>query len=374
MLGSNPKPKAEGGGAGEAQWPIPSTPPEPFKARSCLGILPWQKNPSGIDGRGARIACSGPECASKPSEASSEPLGALKAPESPRIGGACPFTHTGTKFYRLLESKPERPRVKSVRIVKGAIRDWKVKVSIGIRPGGGSGKRGKVSATMSEASKGRMCFAIRNADFQGNPWMITLTQADSPSGPEWVRRIKAFREFFRRSFPGVKGLWFRESQQRGALHLHAFTTAPGGRKIINKRGKVIAIDAVRVLFRGWSKIVTAGGGRTLIHCQSWERMKSESGAARYAAKYATKREQKTGPEDAGRWWGWLNWGTGPDLVDESEEIVSESLTEAVEKFFSQYGITLRETEIGGRWILPHRYQWHFGVSAAPGDGASQKCA
>jgi hypothetical protein len=90
---------------------------------------------------------------------------------------------------------------------------------------------------------------------------------------------------------GIKGCWFLEFQKRGAPHFHVF---------LNGR-----VDKMRVAQR-WYEIV---GSEDLNHRLAGTRielLREQHAASAYAAKYASKVEQKEPPEgftDVGRFWG-----------------------------------------------------------------------
>lgn len=94
-------------------------------------------------------------------------------------------------------------------------------------------------------------------------------------------------------------------------------------------------------------------------------MRKQDGVERYAAKYATKAEQKEGPDGAGRWWGWLNWGYGEiaefELTFEGEPFqVWFWLAEAFETYRHRgrfFADCLTETGLSGCRI-PRTWNWN----------------
>lgn len=283
---------------------------------------------------------------------------------------ACPSDHTGkatakrVRLYTLNDGeRSTKPPVKTVKVTEGKNGDLEVGFTLAVDTGPQGGGRGKICEHQSVRSIRRCCFAIRNMPAEHRQWMLTLTCADIPSGPEWIRRMKCLREAWR-AMGGPSGIWFRETQRRGSIHLHAFVGEPRWKKIRNKRGRLVAIVFLRKLFRHWRRICRAGGGDAGFNGQSLERLLVPDGAARYAAKYACKAEQKHGPPDAGRWWGWLNFGTGPDLVADVHEFDSWQDAEAFcELKLSRKWSTFESSD---GFVIPLAFQWLIPPDESPG--------
>ncbi len=155
----------------------------------------------------------------------------------------------------------------------------------------GGGMRQAVTV-LSESSKRRMVFTFRNV--VGLEVFLHLTY---PGKPELVptdgREVKRHWDNMRRWLvrQGVAGGWFMEFQRRGAPHLHVFLTGP-----IPKE-KVAA---------AWNRIAGQDDPDNLMAGIRIESMREKHMAAAYAAKYASKSEQKDVPEafqNVGRFWG-----------------------------------------------------------------------
>jgi hypothetical protein len=155
----------------------------------------------------------------------------------------------------------------------------------------GGGMRQAVTL-LSESSKRRMVFTFRNV--VGLEVFLHLTY---PGKPELVptdgREVKRHWDNMRRWLvrQGVAGGWFMEFQRRGAPHLHVFLTGP-----IPKE-KVAA---------AWNRIAGQDDPDNLMAGIRIESMREKHMAAVYAAKYASKSEQKDVPEafqNVGRFWG-----------------------------------------------------------------------
>ena len=155
----------------------------------------------------------------------------------------------------------------------------------------GGGMRQAVTV-LSESSKRRMVFTFRNV--VGLEVFLHLTY---PGKPELVptdgREVKRHWDNMRRWLvrQGVAGGWFMEFQRRGAPHLHIFLTGP-----IPKE-KVAA---------AWNRIAGQDDPDNLMAGIRIESMREKHMPAAYAAKYASKSEQKDVPEafqNVGRFWG-----------------------------------------------------------------------
>lgn len=142
---------------------------------------------------------------------------------------------------------------------------------------------------LSDSSLRRMKLHVRNMP-QAN-CIITLTYpAQFPSNGKTVKHhLELMREWFR--YRGVSAFWFLEFQARGAPHFHLFTDNP--------------VDA-KELSRKWYEVVGSGDEKHLRAGTQIQRIRKPYAIAAYAAKYATKAEQKAVPSDysnVGRFWG-----------------------------------------------------------------------
>jgi hypothetical protein len=148
---------------------------------------------------------------------------------------------------------------------------------------------------LTRKSLNNMLFKVRNKQKQ-TPVFLTLTYPGTeeenliPTDGKIVKQhINAFNQFLRRN--GVEYFWFLEFQERGAPHMHYFLTLP------IKRERIV---------KAWCSIV---GSKGKDHREAGIRIewfRSENKEAAYAAKYASKKEQKEVPENyknVGRFWG-----------------------------------------------------------------------
>lgn len=151
-----------------------------------------------------------------------------------------------------------------------------------------AGTRGRIRG-LSRASARRLLFTARNL-----PPLRTMVTLTYPGEfPLDGRKVKRDWDTMRRWFAhrGLGGLWFLEFQRRGAPHLHVY---------LNQRVPRSEIAAT------WYRIVGSGDVRHLRAGTRTDTVRSEHGLASYAAKYASKTEQKLVPEEyreVGRFWG-----------------------------------------------------------------------
>lgn len=142
---------------------------------------------------------------------------------------------------------------------------------------------------LSDASVRRMKLHCRNMPHAN--YIITLTYPkDFPSDGRRVKKhLELMRDWFR--YRGVSAFWFLEFQARGAPHFHLFTDNPVIKEELSKK---------------WYEVVGSGDIKHLRAGTQIQRIRKPHAIAAYAAKYATKPEQKTVPEgysNVGRFWG-----------------------------------------------------------------------
>lgn len=179
-----------------------------------------------------------------------------------------------------------------------------------------SGGARKEIIELTRAALARMVFLLQNTDTRFCS-MVTLTYPG-----EWEsdgKRVKAQLNRFL-SWARARGfglyVWFLEFQKRGAPHFHILfeNDVTDFRMDISER---------------WYKAVGSCDKKHLAAGTNTELLRSEDGAARYAAKYAAKIEQKRVPIEyvnVGRFWGAARgvvakptttldvWGMSPDEI------------------------------------------------------------
>ena len=240
-----------------------------------------------------------------------------------------------------------------------------------------SAARRGVVREFSSRSRGRLLGRIRDLEAECiTPYaMLTLTypgdwRAVAPNGRTVKRHMKAFRkrwERFCRSVGASGGaLWFLEFQKRGAPHVHL--------DVWFGEGSVDPRVARRWLSRAWAEVVGAEGVEFEKHVRAGTQFALlRHSDFRYAAKYASKIEQKTVPPafaGVGRLWG--TWGYRPPKPvtvsvratwEEASALVGV-VASRLQDYAPRFAGKLRErwTTVGGR-IAP-RFAFHaFGPDA-----------
>lgn len=161
------------------------------------------------------------------------------------------------------------------------------------KPPEGGGKRGKVTE-LSRKSLQKLAFYAQNTDVCFTT-IITLTYPGEypKSGKEIKEHLNRFLAWMRGKFKSIQYLWFLEFQSRGAPHFHVLLD-------------LLLTGYKSEISTAWYKAVGSGDERHLRAGTNTEKIRKVDGAARYAAKYAAKREQKSVPgdfADVGRFWG-----------------------------------------------------------------------
>jgi hypothetical protein len=134
-----------------------------------------------------------------------------------------------------------------------------------------------------------MMFTFRNCEELTVMLTLTYPGAFPMDGRLVKRHWHNMRTWLVRE--GIKGAWFLEFQKRGAPHFHVFLS-----NRVHK-GKVA---------QRWYEIVASQDLRHLLAGTRIELLREKHAASAYAAKYASKVEQKEPPEgftDVGRFWG-----------------------------------------------------------------------
>lgn len=112
--------------------------------------------------------------------------------------------------------------------------------------------------------------------------------------------MNKFLTYFRRKIGKLSYVWFLEFQQRGAPHFH----------ILSSRAEPTGQER-KTFAEIWAKIVARNKTEfkqvfsVHIHPRSWEAIRDQNGAEKYALSYALKPEQKTVPSDysdVGQFW------------------------------------------------------------------------
>lgn len=164
---------------------------------------------------------------------------------------------------------------------------------------------------LSRSSLNRLAFTITTTK-QKFLSILTLTYEKIPTnGREVKAQLNHFLTYLRRRFRhhNLEYVWFLEFQKRGAPHFHM---------LLNISVPIVSRETI---LRKWVDI-TGGSSKALrvtLHKRSWENIRLEDGAKRYAIKYALKPEQKIVPieySDVGRFWGTSRGVKSQPIVEE----------------------------------------------------------
>lgn len=180
-------------------------------------------------------------------------------------------------------------RLKQMEIYKNDVK--LVYTQDGKRPDSQGKKKQRV---LSAKSIKKLAFYAQNTEVVFVNF-ITLTYPSSypTSGKEVKRHLNTFLSWLRSANKGLEYLWFLEFQKRGAPHFHIMVN-------------VDMIDKKREVSIRWYETVQSGDIKHLKAGTNTQRIRLVDGAARYAAKYASKQYQKVVPneyKDVGRFWG-----------------------------------------------------------------------
>lgn len=157
-------------------------------------------------------------------------------------------------------------------------------------------KRGIVTE-FSKSSSARLRRTVNNTWCNWRA-MWTMTYRTTPEDGAQVKgdMRKLWERLRRKGYLEANAIiWWIEFQARGAAHIHCLTTG-----WLDKQW----------LATNWADI-TDGDARV---CTRVEALRNPDAAGAYAAKYASKKEQKIAPDwfgPVGRWWGYV--GTRPKI-------------------------------------------------------------
>ncbi len=219
------------------------------------------------------------------------------------------------------------------------------------------GRRERPIVKFSNKSMARLV-ATANATKVTFKSMLTLTYPSMhPLAGETIKRdMNRFLTMVRDRGWGDY-LWFLEFQQRGAPHFHILMTTP----TITARMRITVAETWvgRMAKSDWlmGQTITEAAKQDKCHwevmgkvlskayfftfrSETWQLLKSEDGARRYATKYAVKEKQKTPPinfEGVGRFWGCskiVNLGEGiyKEMDEERLRCYLESTQHATAKW------------------------------------------
>lgn len=178
----------------------------------------------------------------------------------------------------------------------------------------------KQITSISQRSLNKLVLTVSASDVKLNS-LLTLTYGvNYPMNGKQVKiDLNRFITYMRRSFGGFEYFWFLEFQRRGAPHLHFVSELPGpGRcerdlmaelwsKIASPLN--LAYTAISSPYERKNAQIGANTQDSVFRqhrrVETWQELRSEDGAVRYALKYALKTRQKSVPREyrnVGRFW------------------------------------------------------------------------
>lgn len=164
---------------------------------------------------------------------------------------------------------------------------------------------------LSKKSLSRLAFLVTatQVKFQS---ILTLTFLEIETNGKRVKAmLNVFLTSLRRYLHRFEYVWFLEFQRRGAPHFHLLLSVPHSEELH------------RWIARRWSQVLQDETGKVeAVHrfVRTFENVREQNGAKRYALMYALKPYQKTVPQeyrDVGRFWG-ASRGVKPEKVADVE--------------------------------------------------------
>lgn len=164
---------------------------------------------------------------------------------------------------------------------------------------------------LSQSSLSRLAFLVANTSTKFVS-MLTLTYLSFPTTEQAKKQLNRVLQYLeRKAGRKLRYLWFMEFQKKGRVHFH----------VLLDLTRSLELQTSLSLF--WAKLieplneeyVTSKGKKTTKweaiqavhnHKRTWEAIRKEDGAKRYALKYALKTRQKKVPDGVdltGRFWG-----------------------------------------------------------------------
>jgi len=197
------------------------------------------------------------------------------------------------------------------------------------------GKRGVVDDLSRDSANSMAWHACALSDKFNSMLTLTMHPGAVTNSRDFFRALNAILQARRREGRGF--FWFLEFTQKGLPHVHIFLSGfPDETPVLDKNSRTFFRLASFRESERWAGLIrnavlsSAGGGgddlrdpgeiltandpdfleacRLMAICSArWEPLRVQGAAARYAAKYSAKKEQKTRPQcgiwGTSRWWG-----------------------------------------------------------------------
>lgn len=177
---------------------------------------------------------------------------------------------------------------------------------------------------------------LATLDRDASSVLITLTWPAqyAPDAAEWKRCLKAWRERFRREFPGGAFCWRREFTRLGTVHLHLLVFGV-------RYGRLRTFTAP-----AWAAVVASPHPDHLRAGTRVERPITSGGVQRYVAKYVSKVHPGTPIEGE---WG-AHWGIhNRDMMPAVEPLVLGLTEDAAVELRRAMRRAMRPRKGTGRW-------------------------
>jgi len=207
----------------------------------------------------------------------------------------------------------------------------------------GGSPRGEINE-ISRKSVRRLMMKVRSLDTKGEWSMMTLTYLAQPiSGKEASRHLGQMRQKLNKEYgeQNIKGIWWKEFQERGVLHFHAFLGFhPREQVVMDRRGRGYFRNATKLVSREWANITGEGDTKAVLASARLEPIRCKDGLSRYAAKYLAKSEQKEAPLNfsVGKAWGIWNEAALTYLASESYEGIDTASLTGCLKVSQEYSV------------------------------------
>jgi len=218
--------------------------------------------------------------------------------------------------------------------------------------------RGEIQQ-FSKASERRLLFICRNSGHLIRSQIALTYHFNIPEDGKTVKKqLERLIKKLKREYGLVYYLWVLEFQERGAPHIHFFSSLPNDNIICRKIGE------------WWNKITKES--ETHLRWQTDQRAMIEwkMVSGKYlSGQYLSKQKQKQVPENfknVGRFWGaslamspecerlWINEKHEENNIDKGAISTVRKITRRYEKELKKYGCKRRFRDSGKSYSLPSK--------------------